>query len=335
MNCKLRGMKRELESNNDTPLVSLVVPVFNEENNIRKFVEVVRTVFSESNISSYEIVFVDDGSTDNTWQILERFSSVNSNLISIKLAQNVGKENALTAGLRHASGRVQIPIDVDLQDPPSLIPIMLEEWQNGADVVLAKRRTRAESLAKSLSAKFYYWLISVGSGGQIPQDVGDFRLMDSAVTRRFLALRERNRFNKGLLAFVSSKEVIIEFDRPKGREDKSRHSFLKLLKLGSEGIVSFTTFPLRIVSVLGIILLLTSIFGTILSLVLWSTGVLEVPGQTTVIVMILFLAGFQALSIGILGEYVASILSEVKNRPLYFVSEVIGKPNQFDSNTFE
>lgn len=311
----------------EPPEVSVVVPVLNEVRAIERFVAAVDGTFPAAGVSSYEYVFVDDGSTDGTWTLLSELAAHRADVRVIRLSRNFGKEAALAAGLTAASGRAHIPMDVDLQDPPAVAADMVALWRAGAPVVLARRRRRQESLAKRMTARIFYSLAARGADVQIPAQVGDFRVMDHLVTQQFLSLGERSRFNKGLFALVSPPgSASVEFDRPVGREGGARQGWWTLTKLGIDGLVSFTTWPLRLISLLGFTLMLLSFVGTVLSIVLRQIGVLEVPGQTTVIVMVLFLAGFQALSTGVLGEYVARILIEVKRRPLYLVESSRGFP---------
>lgn len=307
------------------PEISVVVPVLNELDQIPIFVATVDEIFSENDIASYEFIFVDDGSTDGTWHVLAELADARPNLQAIRLTRNFGKEAALAAGLAFARGKAHIPMDVDLQDPPEVAVEMIRRWRCGAKVVLGRRVRRAEPLAKRLTARIFYGLAARGAHVSIPAEVGDFRLMDADITARFLALRERSRFNKGLFSLVSPPTTdTVLFDRPLGRTERPRQGWWTLLKLGIDGLVSFTTWPLRLISLLGFFLMIVSIVGTIVSIVLRWLDVLEVPGQTTVIVMVLFLAGFQSLSIGVLGEYIARILIEVKARPIWVVDTIRG-----------
>jgi len=309
------------------PEVSIIVPVLNEVGGIRRFVDAVDATFDSSGITDYEYVFVDDGSSDGTWHLLSEMTEQRPRVRALRLSRNYGKEAALAAGLAAARGRAHIPMDVDLQDPPEVAVAMIQRWRDGASVVLARRRRREDSLAKRATARLFYGLAARGADVSIPPQVGDFRVMDSGVTAQFLLLQERSRFNKGLFALVSPPGTeVVEFDRPLAREGRARQGWWTLTKLGIDGLVSFTTWPLRLISILGFSLMALSFVGTVVSVFLRAVDVLKVPGQTTVIVMVLFLAGFQALSIGVLGEYIARILIEVKSRPLYLVDSTRGFP---------
>src|SRR4051812_8702757 len=215
-------------------------------------------------------------------------------------------------------------MDVDLQDPPEVLRELVAAWRAGAPVVLARRRHRQDSRLRRTAAFLTYRMLESGGAFTIPRDVGDFRLMSRETTRRFLALPERSRYNKGLLALVTPEAAVVDYDRPDSREDQPRQTLPKLVRLGTNAIVSFSTWPLQALSLAGFVLLGLSLLGAVLGIVLRVTNVLEVPGQATVVVLFAFLLGFQALSTGILGLYIAQILTEVKRRPLFAVAETLG-----------
>ena len=309
--------------------LSIVVCVLNEEAAIDAFVAAVDAVLGRLEIDSYEYVFVDDRSIDGSWERISRLAGQRANVVGVRLLHNVGKENALAAGLAAAQGEVHVPMDVDLQDPPDVLAELLREWRDGAAIVLARRRRRDDHWFRRTAASLVYRALERGGGVTIPRDIGDFRLMTRETTNRFLALPERSRYNKGLFALVTPETVVVEYDRPAGRAadpDGSRQTLSKLVRLTTNAIVSFSTWPLQALAVLGFVLLGLSIVGGVLGVILRATNVLEVPGQATVVVLFAFLLGFQALSIGILGLYVAQILTEVKRRPLFSVVETLGLP---------
>lgn len=311
--------------------ISLVIPVFNEADSIEHFLDECEPIL-KSLCVTYEFVFVDDGSSDATWTILKNLSETRSHIRALRLIRNFGKEAALTAGLEAARGKTHIPIDVDLQDPPQLIPEMYKLWQSGFDVVLAKRVSRKDPLWRRLAANVFYVALERGSKVKIPREVGDFRLMDSAVTKEFLSLKERGRYNKGLLALVSRNSTVIHFERPKesvghGKSRKSRQSLLKLVDLGLTAVVSFNTWPLKALSVFGLLLTSSAFLVAIAGVVLKFLGILEVPGQATVIVGISALMGVQSTLSGILGLYMGEILREVKARPIFIELEKLENSN--------
>lgn len=268
------------------PGLSIVVAVFNGESSIGAFVAACDAVLTDLPVASHEFVFVDDGSSDATWSVLLELSRTRDDVVAVRLLHNVGKEAALTAGLVAASGDAQIPMDVDLQDPPEVLIDLVREWQAGNDVVLARRSARADGPARRAAARIVYGTPSRGSREDIPVDVGDFRLMSRAVTQRFLTFRERSRYNKGLFALSSSGGSVVEYRRPAGTEGRrSRQSPMRLARLTVDGVVSFITWPLHLLSLLGVVLLVLSVIAVVLGVVLRATNVLEVPGQATVVVL--------------------------------------------------
>jgi polyisoprenyl-phosphate glycosyltransferase len=310
--------------------LSIVVCVLDEEASIDGFVAAVDAVLPSLRLSGHEYVFVDDGSSDGSWGKVRALGKRRADVAGVRLLRNVGKENALAAGLAAARGEVHVPMDVDLQDPPEVLAELVRQWRAGAQIVLARRRQRKDSRLRRLAAFFTYRMLERGAGVAIPRDVGDFRLMTREVTARFLALPERSRYNKGLLALVTPAAAVVDYDRPAAREadpQGPRQTLPKLVRLGTNAIVSFSTWPLQALSVLGFILLGLSILGAFLGVILRATNVLEVPGQATVVVLFAFLLGFQSLSTGVLGLYVAQILTEVKRRPLFAVVETVGLPS--------
>lgn len=313
------------------PELSIVVPVLNEEASIDAFVEAVDPVLRSLGLRSHEYVLVDDGSTDATWSRIATLSERRDDVVGVRLLRNVGKENALAAALAAARGEAHVPMDVDLQDPPEVLVDLVREWRAGAPVVLARRRRRADSWFRRTTASLTYHALERGGGVPIPREIGDFRLMTRATTNRFLALPERSRYNKGLFALVTPDAAVVDFDRPGSREQDargSRQTLPKLVRLATNAVVSFSTWPLQALGLLGFALLGLAVLAGALGVILRATGVLEVPGQATVVVLFAFLLGFQALSTGILGLYVAQVLLEVKRRPLYSVVETLRLPSE-------
>lgn len=310
------------------PDLSLIICVLDEEDAIENFVAAIDSVLPRLEVSGHEIIFVDDGSTDGSWAKITALCQVRSDLVAIRLVRNVGKENALTAGLAVASGRAHVPMDVDLQDPPEVLENLIRAWRKGASTVLARRLRRQDPWFRQLGGWLVYRTLEIGSHVTIPRDVGDFRLMTSDTTERFLRLPERSRYNKGLFVLVSpGKASVVDYVRPAARGDDSsgpRQNLRKLVRLGVSGIVSFTTLPLKILSAFGFSILGLSILAGILGTISRLLGILEVPGQATVVVLFSFLLGFQALSTGILGLYVGQILEEVKGRPLFSIAATEG-----------
>lgn len=304
-------------------LVSIVIPIFNERSVLPLLIEQVHAVLTSAQFA-YELVLVDDGSRDDSWSYIAEQATHKNSIKAVKLSRNFGKEAALTAGLDQAKGDAIIIMDADLQDPPECIPAMLKEWQQGADVVCMKRRSRhGESIAKRLSAHVFYRLLNRISRHDIPTDIGDFRLISRRTLDALMQLPERNRYMKGLFSWVGFPTKVIEYSRPPRPQGESKQSPFSLLGLAAEGITSFSVAPLRWVSGLG---LLTASMGIlygiwiIVEALLWGN---KVDGYPSLIAIVTFIGGAQLLSIGIVGEYVGKIYMESKQRPLYIIQEII------------
>ncbi|UIL54021.1 glycosyltransferase family 2 protein [Pantoea agglomerans] len=297
--------------------ISLVVPVFNEEDAINIFYRQVR-FFKPFQKYDVEVVFIDDGSTDLTPHLMEEMAKEDSLVKNVFFTRNFGKEPALFAGLEKASGEVVIPIDVDLQDPLEVIPLMIDKWRDGADVVLAKRMDRSsDSQLKRKSAEWFYHLHNLISKPKIEENVGDFRLMSREVVENIKLLQERNLFMKGVLSWVGGKTDIVEYVRAERVAGSTKFNGWKLWNLAIEGITSFSTFPLRVWTYIGFfVAALSFIYGVwmIIDKLIWGN---PVAGYSSILVSILFLGGVQLIGIGVLGEYIGRIYLEVKRRPLY------------------
>lgn len=299
--------------------ISLVVPVFNEEDAIPIFYQSVRSELAQYEV---EIVFVNDGSSDGTEAIINALAVSDRLVKPISFTRNFGKEPALFAGLEHATGDAVIPIDVDLQDPISVIPHLISAWQDGADVVLAKRSDRAsDSHMKRKSAEWFYRLHNKISSPKIEENVGDFRLMSRATVENIKLLPERNLFMKGVLSWVGGHVEVVEYTRAERVAGTSKFNGWKLWNLALEGITSFSTFPLRIWTYLGLCVAgLSFIYGAwmIVDTLAWGN---PVRGYPSMLVSILFLGGIQLIGIGVLGEYIGRIYTETKQRPRYIIKE--------------
>jgi len=304
-------------------LISLVIPVFNEELTVKFFIDHVYSLFKNKKEYTIEYIFVNDGSTDSTLEKLLECKKIYTNIIIIDLSRNFGKEAALTAGLVVSKGKAVIPIDVDLQDPPELIFEMLEKWKNGFEVVLAKRINRnTDSFLKRTSAKIFYGLFNLLSEVKIPINVGDYRLMDRKVINSIIEIKETKRFMKGIFAWVGYKTTYVEFVRQKRVAGKSKFNGWILWNLALEGITSFSTKPLRVWTYFGSIVALTSfLYGMYIIIKIMIHGI-EVPGYASMIVAIVFLGGIQLIGIGIIGEYLGRTYIETKNRPIYIIKEI-------------
>lgn len=303
----------------NNPTISIIAPCYNEEETIEPFLRRIEEILTQIN-EPYEIVFINDGSKDNTLNVLLNAKQNFKNIRIINFSRNFGKEAALTAGLDKARGEAAIPIDVDLQDPPELIKELVARWREGYDVVLAKRADRAsDSFAKRVSADLFYKLNGKISNVDIPNNVGDFRLMSKRVVEALKQLPENQRFMKGLFAWVGFKTVAIEYVREKREAGQSSFNGWKLWNFALDGITSFSTLPLRIWLYIGaLVSFLSFLYGSFIILKTLIFGV-DLPGYASLAVIMLFLGGIQLIGIGILGEYIGRIYSESKRRPSYII----------------
>ncbi|WP_126283621.1 glycosyltransferase family 2 protein [Burkholderia stagnalis] len=302
------------------PLISLVVPFYNEGEAVEHFFDVVMPLMSGIDGIRFEIVCVNDGSRDDTLDRLIAIGTKDRRVRVIDLTRNFGKEAALTAGIDEAVGDAVIPIDADLQDPPSLIPVMIEHWRGGAEVVAARRTNRAcDSFAKRTAAKLYYRVHNALSEVKLPENVGDFRLMDRQVVNALRSLPERRRFMKGLFAWVGFRTVIVDYEREARSAGKSKFSGWKLWNFALEGITSFSTVPLRSWTYIGLgIAALSFVYGSFIVTRTLMFGN-PVPGYASLISAMLFISGIELVGIGVVGEYVGRIYYETKERPVYLV----------------
>ncbi|WP_336993575.1 glycosyltransferase family 2 protein [Lelliottia amnigena] len=299
--------------------ISLVVPVFNEEDAIPIFYKTVRE-FEALKEHEIEIVFINDGSKDATESIINALGVADPLVIPLSFTRNFGKEPALFAGLDRATGDAVIPIDVDLQDPIEVIPHLIEKWHAGADMVLAKRTDRStDGHMKRKSAEWFYKLHNKISNPKIEENVGDFRLMSRAIVENIKLLPERNLFMKGILSWVGGKTDVVEYARAERVAGDSKFNGWKLWNLALEGITSFSTVPLRMWTYIGLVVAgLSFFYGAWMIVDTFAFGN-PVRGYPSLIVSVLFLGGVQLIGIGVLGEYIGRIYLEVKNRPRYIL----------------
>ncbi len=306
------------------PRLSCVIPCYNEAANLRLLLPILGQQLKGCS-AEWEVILVNDGSRDDTSAVFDEWTR-QPGIRAIEFSRNFGKEAALTAGLQAANGDVVVLMDADMQHPPKLVADMVQQWQSGADVVYALRANRDdESLFKQLGTRAFYRLINAKSRFQVPPDAGDFRLMDRSVVDALLALPERNRFMKGLYAWVGFKSVAIPYEPAERAVGTTNYNALKLIAFSIDGLTAFTTWPLRVASITGMVMALIAflygIFVTIEYLIYGNA----VSGWTTIVVALMFFVGLQLISLGILGEYIARIFEEVKNRPLYVVRRALGQ----------
>ena len=307
---------------NPGTLISVVVPCYNESDGLYQFHDRLSRALKAVRAVA-EIIYVNDGSVDNTLDVIESLRSSDRRVGLIDLSRNFGKEAALTAGIDHARGDAVIVIDADLQDPPECIPDMINAWQRGHDVVAMKRGDRStDTLFKRVSAACFYRMLSRLSAVRIPENVGDFRLLSRRAVDAIKSMPERNRYMKGLFAWVGFKTIEIEYKRDPRFIGDSKWPLFKLIGLALDGITSFSIAPLRLASLAGALVALGALFYG--SFILIKTALFgdSVAGFPTLIVMISFLGGAQLMATGLLGEYVGRLLIESKQRPLYFTDTV-------------
>ncbi len=309
-----------------TPLLSVIVPVFNEEAVLPAFHRALTAVLGPLGID-YEILFVNDGSTDGTAAGLDALRGTDERVKFLEFSRNFGHQSAMAAGLAFARGRACVVMDADLQDPPELLPRMLELWRGGHEVVFAVRRSRSgETPFKKITAHVFYRLLRVLAGVDIPPDTGDFRLMDRSVVDAVNALPERNRFMRGLVSWIGFRQIGLPFDRPPRAAGETKFSVWKMFRFAVDGLTSFSHVPLRMVTLAGFAAFLGS--AALLSWVSYVKFLSRrtVPGWTSLIGVILLLGGAQLLALGVIGEYIARIFDEAKRRPLYLVRRSAGIP---------
>ncbi len=303
------------------PRVSLICPMYNEQENVQVFLSSITAILESCQVT-YEIICVNDGSSDNTLQRLLEQKPAYPALRILNLSRNFGKESALSAGLSVARGDAIIPIDADLQDPPEVIGRLIAEWEKGFDVVLARRVDRSsDHPAKRVSASLFYKLHNLISKQKIPENVGDFRLISRRVANEIVRLPENQRFLKGLFSWVGFKSTTIDYERAKRHAGTSTFNAWSLWNFALDGLTSFSTAPLRLWLYLGIFFsMLSFLMGAYIVFVTLFNGS-SVPGYASMIIVVLFFGGIQLTSIGVLGEYIGRIYLESKRRPSYIVED--------------
>lgn len=310
------------------PILSIIVPVKDEEGAIAPFVARVGAVLNaldDAAAKAWEILFIDDGSSDTTLAAIIIANQADPRIRAISFSRNFGKEPALSAGLDFARGAAVIPIDVDLQDPPEVIGDMIKAWRAGHEVVYGVRRNRAsDSLPKRLTADLYYRAHNRLSHDKIPEHAGDFRLLDRKVVDVIKAMPERNRFMKGLFAWSGFKQAAVEYDRVERTVGTTKFRYWRLWTLALDGITSASTAPLRIWSYIGVVVALLSFLYALYIIIITVITGIDAPGYASLMTAVLFFGGLQLISLGVLGEYVGRILVETKQRPLYVVRETFG-----------
>ena len=311
-------------SQSPLPILSVILPCHNEAENLDLLFSRLEAVF-ETMAIPYELIAIDDGSTDDTYARLVAHHTRNPRIITIRLARNFGKENTVSCGLSHARGNAAIIMDSDLQHPPEIIPELYKKWQDGVQMVYALRRNRdTDGIASRQFSHFYYWLFDKIGDIKLPEGAGDFRLLDRKVIDAVNALPERSRFMKGLMSWVGFSSASVEFDVAPRYKGISSWSPIGLIRFAFDGLLSFSSIPLRMWTAIGCVVSLFSLLYMSYLLIQTTLFGIDVPGFATIMVSVLMLGGIQLIGLGVLAEYIARIFVEVKRRPLYFIAEQRG-----------
>lgn len=318
--------------------ITLLIPAYNEEEVLKMLYDRLRKIMDSINNYEFEILFVNDGSKDDTLAIIKALREMDNRISYVNLSRNFGKEIAMIAGLDYAQGDALIILDADLQDPPELIPDMIKYWEEGYDDVYAKRRSRkGETWLKKFTSHAFYRVLKSVSKVPIQEDTGDFRLLDRRCVQALKQLRETQRYTKGMFSWIGYNKKEILFDRDSRAAGETKWNYFKLMDLAIEGITSFTTFPLKMATYLGVVIS----FGALIYMAFIIIKTLiyggDVAGYPSLMAVILFLGGIQLLFLGVIGEYLGRIFNETKNRPLYFVDEYNDKKvdNESDNMIYQ
>lgn len=308
-------------------LISIVVPCYNEQEVFGETYKRLTETFEQldENKYHYEIIFVNDGSKDNTLEQIQNVIKQDPRVKGINFSRNFGHQIAITAGLDNCKGDAAVVIDADLQDPPTVILEMVKKWEEGYDVIFGKRRERAgESTFKLVTAKWFYRFINRLSDVDMPLDTGDFRLMDRNALDQFLRMRETYRFVRGMVAWIGFKQTFVEYDRESRFAGTTKYPLKKMLRLASDAILSFSNTPLKVATFVGFITSIIAFFGILYSLYMRLFTENFVEGWTLLMISVLLIGGIILLVLGIIGEYVGRIYGEIKQRPLYIIQDKLG-----------
>ena len=304
------------------PTFSIVAPVFNEFETLPVFYQRIVEVMEEVG-DSFELVLVDDGSRDGSYQVMRQLHERDPRVRCVEFSRNFGHQIAISAGLDHAKGRCVVIIDSDLQDPPEVIPKMIARWKEGAEVVYAQRVKRTgETRFKLITASAFYRLITRITAVDIPRDTGDFRLLDRTVVDALVAMREHHRFMRGLSAWVGFRQEAVHYERQERYAGETKYPLVKMVRFSLDAITGFSYAPLQLATSLGFLLAGVSLFGIVVAVLLRIVNH-AIVGQATTLILVLLMGGIQLIFLGVLGEYLGRIYDEVRARPLYIVREVL------------
>ena len=305
--------------------ISAIIPMYNEEKVVKECYKRMTNVLTNLNDYDYEIVFIDDGSKDQTFNLLQEIAVLDTKVKIISFTRNFGHQSAVIAGLKVVDGECAIIIDADLQDPPELIPDMIKLWKDGNKIIYGKRKKRkGESIFKLSSAKLFYKTLNMLADVEIPRDTGDFRLVDKEAINVINAMPEHNKFLRGLWSWTGFKQVPFEYEREKRFAGKTKYPFRKMMKLAQDGIIGFSTKPLKIVGALGFFSIIISIVILIYSLLSYILKLNNLePGWTSIMVTVTLFSGVQLVSLWVISEYIGRIYDESKSRPQYIINKII------------
>nr|WSZ15020.1 glycosyltransferase family 2 protein [Streptomyces canus] len=314
-----------VEPERGRPLISYVLPVYNERDGITAFHTELTTALDSRPELDFELVYVNDGSTDGSLELLKGLAERDGRVRVVDFARNFGHQLAITAGLDLARGDAVIVMDTDLQDPPKVSLELVDAWREGAEIVHARRRSRQDSAFKRATAHLYYRVLRSSTDVDIPLDTGDFRLLDRRVADELRRYRERSRFVRGIVASMGYRQTEVAFDRDERFAGETKYPLRKMARLAIDGVTSFSTAPLKMITRLGFVVLALSLLGILYALAMkFFRPEITVSGWTMLMCVVLFLGGTQMLSLGVIGAYIGRIYSEAQGRPLYLVREVVG-----------
>ncbi|OGL34602.1 glycosyltransferase [Candidatus Saccharibacteria bacterium RIFCSPHIGHO2_12_FULL_47_16b] len=304
-------------------LISYIFPIYNEYGNIDHLYKTMKELLNQNNKYDYEMIFVNDGSQDNSLEKLLQLQKVDERVTVINFARNFGHQVAVTAGLDHVNGDAVIIMDSDMQDPPHVSFDLVKKWEEGYDVVYAQRRSRRDSILKRITANVFYRLLDKLADVDIPRNTGDFRLLDRRVVKQLNKFREHNRFLRGLVSYVGFKQTGVLFDRDKRLSGKTGYPLKRMVKFAIDGLLGFSWTPIRLITKLGYFISLLSFIGIIYAIAMkFLRPDVTVPGWTFIVISILFIGGIQLVTLGVLGNYIGRIYTESQNRPLYIIENV-------------
>ncbi|MCA1187810.1 MULTISPECIES: glycosyltransferase family 2 protein [unclassified Saccharopolyspora] len=305
-------------------LISYVLPVYDEQDGLRRFHRELLAATATRPDLEYEFIYVNDGSRDGSLQVLRELAEADPRVRVLDFARNFGHQIAITAGLDHAEGDAVVVMDTDLQDPPAVSIEMIDAWRGGAEIVSARRRTRRDTRFKRLTAHSYYRLLHNLAEVDIPVDTGDFRLLDRRAAEELRGFRERSRFIRGMVASMGFQQTEVLFDRNERAAGETKYPLRKMVRLAADGVTGFSTAPLKLITRIGFLSLGLAALGILYAVALrLFFPQITVSGWTMIMVVMLFLGGVQMLSLGVIGSYIGRIYDEVRQRPLYIVRKVI------------